>query len=96
MLAVTLGEEVIAGLADWAASHPGVEMIVDLERNVIAAPGLAPIPFSIDSRVRNKFLLGLFDDLEEMREHAEAARALRNEDRNRRPWIYTNATGPNR
>ena len=95
MLAVTLGEEVIAGLADWAGSNPGVEMLVDLERNVIEAPGLQPISFSIDARVRNKFLLGL-STLDEMLQHSEGVRSLRNEDRNRRPWIYANGTGANR
>ena len=95
MLAVTLGKEVIAGLADWTGSNPGVEMLVDLERNVIEAPGLEPISFSIDARVRNKFLLGL-STLDEMLEYSEGIRSLRNEDRNRRPWIYANGTGANR
>ena len=90
-----LGEEVIAGLADWVVSNPGVEMLVDLERNVIEAPGMAPVSFSINARVRNKFLLGL-DDLDEMLRHSDDARALRNENRNRWPWIYTSAPGANR
>ena len=96
MLAVTLGEEVIAGIADWAVSNPGVKMMVDLERNVIEAPGLAPISFSIDPRIRNKLLLGSVDELDEMRQYSEGVRELRNEDRNTRPWIYTNPTGGNR
>ena len=95
LLAVPLGEEVITGLADWVVSNPGVEMLVDLERNVIEAPGMAPVSFSINPRVRNKFLLGL-GDLDEMLEHSDDARALRNENRNRWPWIYTNAPGANR
>ena len=94
MLAVPLGEEVITGLADWVVSNPGVEMLVDLERNVIEAPGLAPISFSINPRVRNKFLLGL-GDLDEMLRHADEARELRDENRNRWPWVYVNAPGPN-
>ncbi len=94
LLAVPLGEEVITGLADWVVSNPGVEMLVDLERNVIEAPGLAPISFSINPRVRNKFLVGL-GDLDEMLQHADEARELRDENRNKWPWVYVNAPGPN-
>ena len=83
-------------MTDWAASNPGVEMMVDLERNVIEAPGLEPISFSINPRIRNKLLTGSMDELDEMLEHSEGARELRNEDRNTRPWIYQNATGANR
>ena len=95
LLAVPLGEEVIAGLADWVVSNPGVEMLVDLERNVIEAPGMAPISFSINPRVRNKFLLGL-GDLDEMLEYSEEATEVRNENRKRWPWVYANAPGANR
>ena len=95
MLPVTLGEEVIEKIADRAVSNPGVEMTVDLERNVIECPGMEPISFSIDSRVRKRLLLSL-SDLDEMLQHTEGARALRNEDRNRRPWIYVKATGASR
>ncbi len=96
LLVVTLGEEVIARIADWAVSNPGVEMMVDLERNVIEAPGLEPISFSMNPRIRNKLLTGSVDELDEMRQYSEGVRELRNEDRNTRPWIYTNATGANR
>ncbi len=87
LLAVPLEMKVIEQLAEWAESNPGVEMMVDLERQVIQAPGLAPVSFEVDSRVRRKLLEGL-DDLEEIREHADDARALRSWDRTRRPWIY--------
>ena len=96
MLAVTLDEEVVARLGDWAVSNPGVEMLVDLERNVIEAPGLAPTSFSIDVRIRDKLLLGSVDELDEMLQHSDGARELRNEDRITRPWIYSSTTGANR
>lgn len=86
LLAVPLGAEVIARLAAWAVSNPGVEMMVDLERNLIEAPGLETISFSIDPRVRNKLLLGL-DDLGEMLLHSEGATGVRNQNRSRWPWI---------
>ena len=95
LLAVPLSEEVIARLADWVVSNPGVEMMVDLERNVIEAPGLEAVSFSIDPRVRNKFLLGL-DDLDEMLRHSEGARVLRNEIRSSWPWIDLNAPASSR
>ena len=83
-------------MTDWAASNPGVEMMVDLERNVIEAPGLQPISFSMDARIRDKLLTGSVDELDEMLQHSEGATELRSEDRNTRPWIYQNATGANR
>ena len=96
LLVVILGEDVIARMTDWVVSHPGVEMLVDLERNVIEAPGLAPISFSMNPRIRNKLLTGLVDELDEMLEYSDGTTELRNEDRNTRPWIYSNPTGANR
>jgi 3-isopropylmalate/(R)-2-methylmalate dehydratase small subunit len=87
LLAVPIEFEVIERLAAWVEANHGVEMTVDLERQVIEAPGLAPVTFRMDPRIRNKLLRGLAD-LEEISEHTEAARALRSEDRSRRPWIY--------
>ncbi len=95
MLAVPLGEEVVTRIADWAVANPWVEMLVDLERNVIEAPGLASISFRINPRVRNKFLLGL-STLDEMLEHAEEATEVRNEAQKERPWVYANPPGANR
>ena len=95
MLPVTLGEEVIEKIADRVVSNRGVEMTVDLERNVIECPGMEPISFSMDSRLRNKLLLSL-NDLDEMLQHSERAKELRKEDRNSRPWIYVKATDARR
>ncbi|HSH76878.1 MAG TPA: 3-isopropylmalate dehydratase small subunit [Longimicrobiales bacterium] len=87
LLAVPLELEVIEQLAAWVEANPGVEMTVDLEREVIEAPGLRTVNFEMDPRIRRKLLEGL-DDLEEIQEHTTAARAMRSEDRGRRPWIY--------
>ena len=95
LLAVPIGEEVVATLADWALSNPGVEMTVDLERNTIEVPGMDPISFRIDAWARNKLLLGL-SDMDEMLPHSEGTREYRTGDRSTRPWIYSNATGANR
>lgn len=87
MLAVPLEMEVIERLAGWVEAHHGVELTVDLEQQVIVAPGLEPIPFEIDGRIRRKLLEGL-EDYDEIAAHLDAARAMRSEDRQRRPWIY--------
>ena len=87
MLPVTLGEEAIERIAGWVVSNPEVEMTVDLEDEVIECPDMDPFSFSVNPRARNKLLLGL-NDLDEMLQHSEGARGLRNEDRNTRPWIY--------
>ncbi len=87
MLPVTLGEEVIKEISDRVGANPGVEVTVDLEREVIEVPGMDPISFSIDARARTKLLQGL-SDLDELSQHSENVVAFRNHDRNRRPWIY--------
>ncbi len=87
MLAVPMEMGRIEELAVWVETHPGVEMTVDLERQIIVAPGLQPVRFEVDGRVRRKLLEGL-DDLEEITEHTAAARSMRSEDRSRRPWVY--------
>ena len=87
MLPVTLGREVIEKISDRVVSNPGVEMTVDLERQVIEFPGMEPFSFSIDDRARNKLLQGV-SDLDEMLQHSENVVAFRDHDRHRRPWIY--------
>ena len=89
-LAVSLDEEVVARLADWTVSNPGVEISIDLPRQVIEVPGMQTISFTIDPRTKNKLLTGL-EDFEEMLQHSEAARAFRDRDRNDRAWAYPSA-----
>jgi hypothetical protein len=67
-------------------------MMVDLERQVIDVPGMAPVPFQMDPRVRNKLLGGL-DDLDELQQHGDDARTKRSADRAARPWIYQSGGG---
>ena len=95
LLAVPMEMDLIVRLAEWVQGHPGVAMTFDLEREVIVAPEMEPVPFDMDDRVRRKLLEGL-DDLEEISEHTDAARAMRSDDRNRRPWVYQTSGKPNR
>jgi 3-isopropylmalate/(R)-2-methylmalate dehydratase small subunit len=87
LLPVTLGEDEIEKIADRVVLNPGVEMTVDLERQVIEISDMEPISFSIDPRTRTKLLQGL-NDLDEMLQHSENVVAFRDHDRNRRPWVY--------
>ena len=87
VLTVELPRPTIERIADWVRANPGVEMMVDLERQVVEIPGLEPIPFQTDPRKRNK-LLNAVDDLEEINPHLPAARAKRTEDERERPWVY--------
>jgi 3-isopropylmalate/(R)-2-methylmalate dehydratase small subunit len=87
MLPVTLEAEVIQEIADQVMLNPEAEMTVDLEKNQIERPGLNTVAFSINSRLRDKMLLGL-RDLDEILLHGEDIEAFQEEDRIRRPWIY--------
>lgn len=87
VLTVQLPRPTVDRIADWVRANPGVEMMVDLERQVIEMPGQAPIPFQANPRFRQKLLNGT-DDLEEMNPHLQAADAKRAEDQRERPWVY--------
>jgi len=87
VLTVQLPRPTVDRIADWARANPGVEMTVDLERQVVEIPGMAPIPFQANPRFRNK-LLNAVDDLEEMEPHLPAADSKRAEDETTRPWVY--------
>ena len=64
-------------------------MTVDLERQVAERPGMAPVPFRIDSRRRSSRLKGLDTTLLERLQHGASAEAMRERDRRLRPWITT-------
>ena len=87
VLTVELPRPTLDEIVDWVETHPGVGMTVDLERQVIEMRGRAPITFETDPRVRNKLLNGLHD-LEEIEPHLPAARTMREEDEQERPWVY--------
>ena len=95
LLAVPMEMDLIVRLAEWVQGHPGVAMTVDLEREMIIAPEMEPVPFEVDDRVRRKLLEGL-DDLEEISEYTDAARAMRSDDRESRPWVYQTSGNGNR
>ena len=93
LLPVTLDEQVVEALADRVSANPGIEMTVDLERQVVERPGMAPVRFRIDPRRRSSLLQGVDTTLLERLQHGASAEEMRERDRRRRPWIYD---GPDR
>ena len=93
LLPVTLDERVVEELADRVGAAPRIELTVDLESQVVERPGMAPVPFRIDSRRRSSLLQGVDTTLLERLEHGAGADAMRERDRRLRPWIYD---GPDR
>ena len=93
LLPVTLDEEVVERLTDRVRANPEVEVTVDLAKKVIERPGMASIPFQIDSRRRLSLLQGLDSTLDERLQHSGNAEAMRKRDRNLRPWIYDTPDG---
>lgn len=87
VLPVILDEVVAKGIFDCSESRAPLEITVDLEQQTIDCPGMEPIAFDVDPRVRNKLLLGL-TDLEETLRYVGDISALRADDRKRRPWLY--------
>ena len=93
LLPVTLDEPAVAALALRVGENPGIEVTVDLARQVIERPGMAPAAFEIDPRRRMSLLRGVDTTLEERLEHRDRAEAMREQDRRLRPWLYD---GPGR
>ena len=93
LLPVTLDEQVVQELADRVTANPEIAVTVDLARQVVERPGMAPIPFRIDSRRRASLLQGVDTTLLERLRHDASAEEMRERDRRRRPWIYD---GPDR
>ena len=87
VLTVELPRPTLERVAEWARANPGVEMTVDLEREMIEIPGMAPIAFQANARYRRKLLDGV-PDLEEILPHLPAAEAKRVDDEADRPWVY--------
>ena len=93
LLPVTLDEQVVQALADRVRANPRLEMTVDLERQVVERPGMAPVRFRIDPRRRSSLLQGVDTTLLERLQHGASAEEMRERDRRLRPWIYE---GPDR
>ena len=87
VVTVQLPRATVDRIAAWVRANPGVEMTVDLQRQVVELPGQQPIPFQYNPRFRNKLLNGL-DDMEEMEPHLVTAASKREEDVRQRPWVY--------
>jgi 3-isopropylmalate/(R)-2-methylmalate dehydratase small subunit len=79
--------DVIERIADWVQANPRVEIIVDLQTQLLELPGMEPLPFVTDPRLRHKLLYGL-GDMDELRQYSADALAFRKADRARRPWLY--------
>ena len=62
LLPVELPEDEVRTLLDEAMGEPGIAAAVDLERQVVVAPGGREIPFAIDPVVRERLLNG-WDDI---------------------------------
>ena len=95
LLPVTLGEEMVARIADRVRANPDVAMTVDLARQVIERPGMETIPFQIDARRRTSLLQGSDANLDERLQHGDSASLMRSRDRSARPWIYDTPVGRN-
>lgn len=87
LLAVPLARDKIEMLAQWSYDHPGQELLVDLEHELIDVPGMDAIEFMIEPRVRRKLLSGStpLDELQQVEEQisefsAQYARS--------KPWIF--------
>ena len=93
ILPVRLGAETVAALAQDVAADPAARPIrVDLEAQVVFAPGGAKYPFDIEPEAREMLLEGL-DAIDLTLKHGAAIEAFQHRDRQERPWIYLERQG---
>jgi 3-isopropylmalate/(R)-2-methylmalate dehydratase small subunit len=85
LLPVRLDADDIARIA--SAAGEGASVTVDLRKQEIRAPGLAPVAFEFDGAQRDALLAGL-DEIDQTLRLREAIDRFRAADRMTRPWAY--------
>jgi 3-isopropylmalate/(R)-2-methylmalate dehydratase small subunit len=91
MLPVVLSADAIASLASTAdepASQAPAVLTVDLVRQVVVAPPDREVTFTVDAAKRRALLEGL-DEIEMTLECESEITQFQQDDRARRPWIYS-------
>ena len=86
ILPIRLAEHEVGKLFDEVAVFPGYQLTIDLERQVVFAPGGVELPFDVEP-FRKFCLLGGFDDIALTLRHAETIRAFEAERLLTRPWL---------
>lgn len=87
LMPVILSAEEIELLAHRVSLNRHTTISVDLEKSVVIHAALPEMPFEVDSRLRNKVLLGL-EDLDEILQHQDETAAFQAKDATTRPWVY--------
>lgn len=87
LLAVPLEGEKIERIAEWVQANRGQTILVDLQRQVIEAPGLDTFEFRVEPRVREK-LLGGYTVREELGRLEAEIDVFEQDYRQDWPWIY--------
>ncbi len=86
LLPIRLSEREVGTLFDDALVFPGYQLTIDLERQVVFAPGGAELHFEVEP-FRKFCLLGGYDDIALTLRHAETIRAFEAERLLTRPWL---------
>lgn len=87
LMPVILSAEKIKQLVHQVSLNPHTAISVDLETSVVTHAALPEMQFAVDSRLRNKMLLGL-EDLDEILQHQDETAVFQAKDIISRPWVY--------
>jgi len=88
ILPIVLAEHHVAKLFDEVAAFVGYRLTIDLERQVVIAPGGAETAFDVEP-FRKYCLLGGYDDVALTLRHADKIRAFEAERLLKQPWLAT-------
>jgi 3-isopropylmalate/(R)-2-methylmalate dehydratase small subunit len=86
VLPIHLAEHQVAKLFDDVAAFVGYRLTIDLERQVIVAPGGSELAFEVEP-FRKFCLLGGYDDIALTLRHADKIRAFEAERLLKQPWL---------
>ncbi len=86
LLPIVLPESAINQLFDEVKAFVGYQLVIDLERQVVAKPDGAEIPFDI-APFRKYCLLNGFDDIGLTLRHADKIKAFETERLLTKPWL---------
>ena len=87
LLPIVLGWKSISRLAELTEAAPGLELTIDLERQVVWRTDIEAISFQMDQRIKRRFMLGLKDE-DETLPFQQQAEAFEKNQRRLQPWIY--------
>ncbi|MGA7595431.1 MAG: 3-isopropylmalate dehydratase small subunit [Gallionella sp.] len=87
LLPIRLTAEQVDGLFAEVSAHPGYKLVIDLERQSVAAPDGKAYGFEVEAFPKHCLLSGL-DDIGLTLQHVDEIRTYEEQHRSEQPWLF--------